>query len=334
MRELIATHVQNAYLWSYARLRNQDHAVERTRAAILRAAHSLGRIPEGCSFGAWLFLELRELHATPSRSILHSATGGAVPRIEPLTSGCPEPWRCLLPAEGRAIETEVRAHTAGCATCRVLDNEFRAFLDPASDAVMLERSSWTKVEGELGCFLDGYFSNPASAPTGRPSLSQQLPLIRLSGSRLLAVGVGLAALIFLVWFVRENLGRPPGQGRTIERVERGTSEPAAGTKSPRTIVPPPQGPRLTYFEAARPQIGSDAITFTWTDPGAEAYRLSIFSPRLDTLFTAPPSELRERRIPISQLRSRPVETSLLFEVKALQAGKEIATTGFVPFTIP
>jgi len=328
--------VENAYLWSYARLRNHDHAVERTRAAILRAAHSLGRIPEGCSFGAWLFLELRRLHATPSRSILHSATAGpdAVSMVEPLTSGCPEPWRCLLPAEGRAIETEVRAHTAECVTCRMLDGEYRAFLDPASDAVMLERSGWTKVEGELGCFLDGYFSNPATAPAGRPSLSQQLPLIRVSGSRLLAVGVGLAALVFLVWFVRENLGRPLGQERTSESIERGSTEPAAGPKAPRTIVPPPQGPRLAYFEAARPQIGSDAITFTWTDPGAEAYRLSIFSPRLDTLFAAPPSEVRERRIPISQLRNGPVETSLLFEVKALQAGREVATTGFVPFTIP
>lgn len=314
--------------------------MERTRAAILRAAHSLGRIPDGCSFGAWLFLELRHLHATPSRSILHSSTGltdvGAI--VDPLSSGCPEPWRCLLPAEGRAIETEVRAHAGECAICRRLDAEYREFLDPASDATMLDRSNWAKVELELGCFLDGYFSNPAIAPTERPPLSEQMPRIRLSGSRLLAGGVALAVLLFGVWFVRENVHRPsaerPTAGSPRGSLEAGGLAAATDPKAPRTIVPPPQGPRLTYFEAAAPHIGSDAITFTWTDPGAEAYRLSIFSPRLDTLFTAPPSAVRERKIPITQLRSGPVETSLLFEVKAIQAGREIATTGFVPFTIP
>ncbi|MCC7141876.1 MAG: hypothetical protein IT349_07200 [Candidatus Eisenbacteria bacterium] len=310
VRELLSERLRLAYLWSYAKHRGRDRAVERTRTALLRTAHTLGQIPDGSSFLSWLFFELRR------------AGGPAGSRIS--SSGCPEPWRITALAERALPSKDLDQHIDHCGACRHLLDDYRFFLSDAHDPALVERSSWPRAVEDLERFLEGYFGDaPHAEITGKRSLRDRLPLLRLSGSRLIAAGVvTIAATGVLLMLTqnlrqRDHLAQRPRDGSTLKQV---------------TKVAPPIGPRLEHMDGVSASRNGEQLIFSWREfTGADRYRVTFFSAKLDTLHRSAPLRATDYQVPVAQLREFVPGASYLYKIEAMRGTEPLGTSGFVPF---
>ncbi len=312
VRELLSERLRQAYLWSYAKHRNRDRALERTRTAALRAAHSLGQIPEECSFASWLFLELRR--------------AGGPAGAQDSSSGCPEAWRVTSLAERPIGSKEYREHIEQCGACRHLLEDYRSFLADPEDALLVERSSWPRAVQELERFLEGYFNDASEkVVAGVPSLRDRMPLLRLSGSRLLAAGIGAVALALVLMLLVQNLHsrelsaqRKPGMKNTGKSI---------------TVVPPPRGPHLEHMDGTLAERRGDRLAFRWEPfEGADHYRVIFLSAKLDTLHRSGMLGDTQYEVPLDQIVGYAQDASYLYKVEALKGQAPRGTSGFVPFS--
>lgn len=312
VRTLLAEKLRAAYLWSYAKHRNRDRALERARTAVLKTAHSLGQIPDECSFQTWIFLELRR-------------AGGAAVAAES-SSGCPEPWRIAALAERPTPAKELSEHLETCSACRNLLDDYRFFLSDAHDPLMVERSSWQRAVDDLERFLEGYFGDAEQrVVTGQAPLRDRMPLLRLTGSRLIAGVIGLLALGFVLLLLLQNLRshdaiaqRKPGARQSGKQI---------------TVVQPPAGPHLEHIDGTGVERRGNLLAFQWAPlEGADQYRLTFLTAKLDTLHHSAGLTDTRYEVPVDRLAGYVKGNSFLFKVDARKGTTPVGTSGFVPFS--
>lgn len=352
LRELLTEQLRHAYLWSYSLHRSRGRAVERTRRAMLHAAHSLGRIPEGCSFGGWLFLTLINEGAAPQsgeakRAAATPLTSGGVSFGGEGTSVCPEPARVIAmldsPEETGAADADLLRHVEGCRACVGLQNEYRTYRSDGWDTALIERSAWSAAEQDLVRFMSGYFGEiHPGAPSAKAPMAQRLPLMRMSPARALAgsvllLGAICVALLFgqqitsrlPVPWVHTSKHNPQGAAPNLP-----VGNPAGQASDPSRPARPTGAERpLLHFGGATAGVDAGNLRFEWDALGnADRYRIYLFTARLDTLFTSPPVSGTNFVLPVRLVPALDPARDYLFKVDAMMSDQVVGTTGFVPYT--
>ncbi len=306
LRELLEEQVRRVYLYCFAGGRGGGPSVDRTRVALLQAARTLNQIPDGCPLSVWIYLSLREPAATSPE--------------------CPEPWRVLSPGASNDVDRHLDAHVR----CRALLDDYQRFLKLPEDRDLCTRARVDQVSVELAHFLEAQFGDQRStALAAGTHWRQLLPSSRWLRSRVTAGIVIVAALVFVV-----ALWRAWHAGSSAHWSE--SQPPATPTQAmAATSVPtPPPGPPPAKIDGAGVQTEGRELSFHWTAmDGVQRYRLTILTPKLETLYTSEELSEPEARVALASLPVVKEGGSFLFRVDGLSGGRTTASTGFTPFDV-
>jgi len=322
LRRLLRDQTQRVYLHFYSVNHNKTSATDQTRRVLLRGARTLGEVPEACTFASWVFLQIRHAHHRSPE--------------------CAEPWRALSEEDrcreesrdGAPLDSEEVAacrerHLEEHPGCRDLLLEYRAFLDNPADAALLSRSGWDAASGDLDLFVEAQFADEhPQAMGGRSCWRQLLASIRWTRSGLVAAAVALGAVLLALLLVSQWQNRPHRE-REPDRPSTATHPVASPAETTGTQPP------LAEITGTSVTPRRSHLSFHWNRSGsADQYSLSIFTAKLELLHVVGGVEADSLELFLREAPALHSGGSYLFRVDGIRSGTEVATSGYVPFTIP
>lgn len=316
--ELLREHANRIYLHSYTETRKRAQALEKARHALLRAARSLSRIPEGCSLSAWIFLELAgELRAQAE---------------------CPEPWHVLYKAELEAgatwldprrsdVEFDAAAferHLDAHPRCRTLLDGYRRYLALPGQLDLPRRAGLEQASQDLMSYMRAQFGRDEQAGGQSPkSWRSIVPPVRMPSSRWMGLAVATVAVTLGLMFIRAWFSRQPQWTENIGSIAPGMPVPA---------LPSDQTP--ASMEGSVMETDGDYLVFRWDRiQDVDTYRLVILTAKLDTVYVSGLLRQRAERVSAESVRGSFEGGHYLFRVDGFLDGELIASTGLNPFRL-
>lgn len=318
LQELLQEHTGRIYLHEYAETRKRALALEKARHALLRAARSLSRIPEGCSLSAWIFLDLADKLRAEAE--------------------CPEPWHVLYKAEietdapwldagktdiefdAAAFERHLDAHPR----CRSLLDAYRRYLALPSQLDLPRRAGLDQADEDLQRFLCAQFCR--DEPLGgssRRSLRGLFPPVRMRVSRWIGLAVAAVAVILGMLFIRAWFSRQPQWTESDATITSSLPEPA-----------PPSVQYIAPMEGSMLETEGDHLVFRWARvQDAEGYQLVVLTAKLDTVYVSGMQRQSGVRVSAESIRGAHESGHYLFRVDGVREGDVIASTGLKPFRL-
>ncbi len=327
VRDLLWSQIRRVYFHSYARIGRRAPSIEVSKRVLLRAARTLGQVPEGSSLTAWIYLLLAE----------ESGLGAE----------CPEVWRLLVEVEeetdraadrvpdrpgaraagaGPRAEEQAR-HLETHPACRKLVEEFGPYLHPPQDEETLTRSGWSQASRALEGYLQAQFADERTDEAGLRSRRHPHVSLRWKPSRAVAFAFALAAFVFAVLLFRAWGSRRPA------------AETTAVSENARVRVPAARRParadhHLEPIPGANLRDEPGQMVISWSPPrDIDEFHVLVLSPKLDTLFAAPAMSRTGTRIGHEEVSGASSGMSLLYQVDGARDGKLVASTGPVPFKL-